>query len=637
MRQRIFLLFIIVIFIYTSVSMAEKQSHVIPTVTIKAKKKTSSITSGPKTIIGKQQILTAGISTLSEALQNLGGVQIRDTMGNGSQVFLSLRGFGDNASSNTLLLINGIPITNPDTAAPDLNAIPMSEIESIEVISGSESVLYGDQAVGGTINIITNNQLRNNNELSCNGGSYHQRVCYAAFQRHYNQVDVGVTVGKKQTDNYREHNQYDQDIIIGKINYFYQTGNVNFEFDIANENMQYPGALTAIQVAQNRRQASNDTDFFKDWSGFYHLQLQQDLNANWGLHVDLARREMHGDGVLSSPFTQSRTSYLVKPQLNGKVNVVTILTGVDVQADQYELSSSFSTTTDSLQKYGGFFLVNVPYNSKLSFSFGSRGAGQKSVLTILSRNVNINRAIATTLGATYQLAPNAKLYLRRAGNFRFPKADENAAASSDTHGLLTQRGISYETGIEVNHEKYVGKAGIYQLNLKDEITFDPLQTPEFPFGTNKNLPPTVRKGVILSGSYTINPVFMLDAQYNYVNARFSSGINSGNRIPLVSESILHFGVSYRFAQHWNLYSESIFTGNQFAANDDANLHGKTGGYTIFNMNLRYEYLHFSAALHLNNIFNKKFYFYTIYQPGVQSEFFYPAPERNFTLIMNYSF
>lgn len=636
MTKRFFLLLILCS--HTNINMAASKSHVIPSVIITKKKEApSSLTSGPKTIISKRQISTSGVSSLSQVLQNLGGIQLEDTSGNGSQVFLSLRGFGANAGSNTLLLINGIPITNPDMAPPDLNAIPILEIESIEIISGSESVLYGDQAVGGTINIITHHPLKDNINLSCHGGSYNQHSCYALLNQHYKKINFGMTAGKNHTDNYRDHNDYNQDLLMGKVNHLHQNGHINFMFKYTNENMQYPGALTAIQVAQNRRQAINDIDFFKNASGFYHLQLQQILNENWNLQTDLVRRKSNGNGILFSPFKQSRAANFIKPQLNGKLNAVAILTGFDVESDQYRLDSTFSITTDHLKKYSGFILANIPYNSRLSFSIGARSAEQKSKLTSLAKNININRGMATTLGATYQLAPNTKLYLRRAGSFRFPKADENASTLPGTNGLRTQQGISYETGIEINRERYVGKAGIYQLFLKDEITFDPLQTPQLPFGANKNLDPTLRRGMTLSGNYTINPRVRADMQYNFVNSRFQSGPNKGKRIPLVSENILHAGLNYQFMPHWNLYSESIFTGNQFADNDDTNIHSKTGGYTVFNVNLRYQYLNFIAALHFNNIFNKQFYFYTVYQNLMQSKFFYPAPERNFTFTMNYEF
>lgn len=606
---------------------------VIPNVIVTKPKLHSN---GPKTLITKDQITASGVTTLSQALQNLGGVQLLDTTGNGSQTMLSLRGFGANASSNTLLLINGIPLTNPDMAPPDLNAIPINEIESIEVIAGSESVTYGDQAVGGIITINTREHVDETLNISCTQGSFNQYKCLASVYHQRDQLRGNATLQTNHTDNYREHNDFDQNSFLGGIRYDYASGFLKFNFNLIDENMQYPGALTAAQVSQNRRQATNDTDFFKDLNGFLHLRQQQSLNSNWNALTDMAYRRMNGNGVLTSPFTQSRSSFFIKPQVNGKVGPAVIKAGVDGQTDGYQLNSLFGSTNDRLQKYGLFASSDILLAPRFTLSLGARGAQQNNRLSTTDSVNTVNRAFATTIGLSHQLTSDTNVYLRRAGSFRFPKADENASIPSTISSLKTQRGIAYETGIEKGTKKYSAKLGVYLLNLKDEITFDPLQTPQQPFGSNTNLDPTVRRGATLSGKYWLNDKLNVNGQYNYVNARFQSGIYQGKRIPLVSETVIRTGLDWRIREHWQAYTDAIFTGNQFAANDNANIAKRNGGYTVYNVNLRYDYLHFSAALHLNNISNKYYYFYSVYQPGMPDEFFYPAPGRSYTLTVYYA-
>lgn len=625
------------LFILANTVVMGNQRKIIPPVIVAAKKTTKpSLTSGPKTIITQEQLTLTGVTSLAEALQDLGGVQLQDTSGNGSQVLLSMRGFGANASSNTLLLVNGIPITNPDMAPPDLNAIPLQQIKNIEIVAGSESVLYGDQAVSGIINIITRQAISHPIELACTVGSYQQRNCSVSLAHGYQRLQFNAMLIHRHTDNYRVHNQYEQNILLGGINYSYPQGLINLDYTLAIENMQYPGALTHAQVEQNRRQSTNHTDFFKDGSDFIRLTQQQTFNA-WRLQTSLVRREMHGNGVLFSPFTQSRAIHFLKPELIGTWKNVLLKTGMDIEDDRYQLHSSFGMTQDIQQKYGIFALATLPLLASLSSSVGLRMAQQNSYLRSTTSNNNVNRALATTLGAAWQFTPEIQFYLRRAGSFRFPKADENAATTPGTAGLKTQRGISYETGMEIAKEHYSAKLSMYQLNLRDEIAFDPLQTPQDPFGTNRNLAPTVRRGLTISGKQDIGSQLSIDGQYNYVNARFQDGINVGKRIPLVSENTWRTGINFHFSDHWNAYTEALFTGNQYAANDDANIAGKMGGYILYHFSLRYAYEHLTAALRINNIFNRYYYFYTVYQPSMLSEFFYPAPGRNFTLSVQYMF
>jgi iron complex outermembrane recepter protein len=623
-----------------AVSSTALSSHstTIPPIHIKAAKNTShSLINGPKTIVTQQQIRAAGVTTLAQALSELGGVQLQDTAGNGSQLSMNLRGFGANASSNTLLLVNGIPITNPDLAPPDLNAIPLHDIEYIEIMAGSESVLYGDQAVGGIINIVTRQQAKEKMELSCSAGSYRQHYCYAALHNQFKRLHYNVALSNHHTNNYREHNDYDQNVLIGNVSYPYQTGRVSFDYQIANEDMQYPGALTAQQVRQDRQQANNDIDFFKNENTFFHLKQQQQVNSNWLLQTDLAQRGMHGHGVFSLPFNQSRNTYFIKPQLKGTIGNVLLTSGIDLQKDNYHLGSTFGLTNNSQQKYGVFGIATIPISEPLFLSVGARGAYQGSHLQSTSDSDTINRVLTTTVGATYHLLTDFDIYLRQAGSFRFPKADEMATTPIGVKALRAQRGTAYETGIQLNRDNYSGKLGIYQLNLRDEIAFDPTQTPQQPFGANKNLSPTVRRGITLSGKNKITDRLSLGGQYNYVDARFQNGTDSGNRIPLVSAIILRANIDYTIAEYWTIYTEALYTGNQFAANDNANVAGKMGGYTLYNFNLRFSIKELSASLRVNNIFNKRYYFYTVFMPNMQSEFFYPAPERNFTLTVTYAF
>ena len=119
----------------------------------------------PIQIIGEDQIATAGFTTVEEFFQNLpinggGSVpmqnnQVGYTPGASS---ISLRGLG---AGSTLILINGkrlAPYPYGDHgvgAFVDLNSIPASSIERVEILEDSGTALYGADAVGGVINIIT--------------------------------------------------------------------------------------------------------------------------------------------------------------------------------------------------------------------------------------------------------------------------------------------------------------------------------------------------------------------------------------------------------------------------------------------------------------------------------------------------
>jgi iron complex outermembrane receptor protein len=606
----------------------------VPPVVVK-KPMTYSQTNATKTVITSEEMSNVGISSLAQALQTLGGVQLQDTSGNGSQILISMRGFGANASSNTLLLVNGIPITNPDIAPPDLNMVPFQEIKYIEIISGSESVLYGDQAVGGVINVVTRDPDKNILSMTCSAGSYSSHNCSAGINESYKQWHYGIGVLTQHTDNYRDHNDYDQNLLSGRLDNTYSTGTIKIDYTFANERLLYPGALTAEQVAENRRQSTNTTDFFKDSNASIHLKQDQKITDNWHFITDIERRQMFGSGVLFSPFRQSRVIHYIKPQVKGNIKDILLNAGMDYEHDQYDLNTDFGITDDSMQKYGLFGLATIPMPKKMALIMGARGAEQTNQLNEGTDIDTINRALATTLGLTFYPIDNIKGYIRRAGSFRFPKADEEASTPPGVNGLKTQRGDAYEAGIDWQWERMKSQFSIYQLNLKDEIAFDPLQTADRPFGTNTNYSPTIRRGFTLSEKYNITDTVTLDGEYHFVNAQFQNGIYSGKQIPLVSENIVHGGINYGFMAHWNIYTETIYTGSQYSSNDNANIAGKIGGYTTYNMSLRFIYQALTASFRINNIFNKYYYLYTTYEPSLDEQFFYPASGRNILLTIKY--
>lgn len=92
---------------------------------------------------------------LGEILQNIQGVFIKDQGGLGSTKTLSLRG---STSGQVVVLLDGQRINNPQTGEVDLSMLSLEGVKKIEVVRGSNSALYGADAIGGVINIITRSE-----------------------------------------------------------------------------------------------------------------------------------------------------------------------------------------------------------------------------------------------------------------------------------------------------------------------------------------------------------------------------------------------------------------------------------------------------------------------------------------------
>lgn len=112
-------------------------------------------------IVTKEEIQEKGVTDLRNILSDVEGVDVRGASSRMGVANVSIRGMG---ARYTLILIDGIPIKSPSDAAIGPNGFnaelsgfipPASNIEKIEVIKGPMSTLYGSDAIGGVINIIT--------------------------------------------------------------------------------------------------------------------------------------------------------------------------------------------------------------------------------------------------------------------------------------------------------------------------------------------------------------------------------------------------------------------------------------------------------------------------------------------------
>jgi vitamin B12 transporter len=106
------------------------------------------------TIITSQDIEREQAQTLPEALKDVPGLNVVQTGGPGGTASVFIRGANSN---HTKVLIDGMDVSDPSTptGAFDFSQIPTWDIERIEVLRGPQSGLYGSDAIGGVINIIT--------------------------------------------------------------------------------------------------------------------------------------------------------------------------------------------------------------------------------------------------------------------------------------------------------------------------------------------------------------------------------------------------------------------------------------------------------------------------------------------------
>ena len=138
----------------------------LDTVTVHANQPTGSTSVFRQTILRDEFIHQ--YQDLGDVLQHAAGLQVR-TSSPGNPASISLRG---STHKQVSFIIDGKVINNAQTGDFDINQIPLSQVESIEVIQGSNPDSQGYHAIGGTIKITTIDASANNNSVQFNLGSF---------------------------------------------------------------------------------------------------------------------------------------------------------------------------------------------------------------------------------------------------------------------------------------------------------------------------------------------------------------------------------------------------------------------------------------------------------------------------------
>lgn len=158
------------------------------------------------TTISKQEIESAPVSDLAELLSFVQSVDIRQRGGFGIQADVSIRG---GSFDQVLVLINGIPISDPQTGHFNLNLpVDLSDIQKVEIIKGPAARIFGPNAFSGAINIITKAQDENSLAVRLNGG---QKALYhfgATANVNVNNWQTRLSYDQKGSDGYMENTDF---------------------------------------------------------------------------------------------------------------------------------------------------------------------------------------------------------------------------------------------------------------------------------------------------------------------------------------------------------------------------------------------------------------------------------------------
>lgn len=195
-------------------------------------------------VLGEQELTASSARNVGELLRESGFVDISGYGYLGAAQSASIRG---SSASQVLVLVDGRPINSITYGSADLSEIPLDQVDRIEIVKGPGSHLYGANAVGGVIQIITKRPpLKPSLKADWSYGSFNTFTGRAEHGQTLDRFGYLLSAGYQTSDGHRDNSGYQGKDLSGKFYYrFNDRSEVSFHSTFHQDDLGVPGPVPA--------------------------------------------------------------------------------------------------------------------------------------------------------------------------------------------------------------------------------------------------------------------------------------------------------------------------------------------------------------------------------------------------------
>jgi vitamin B12 transporter len=518
--------------------------------------------STPIYTIESQQIDRQGSKNVADVLKNLPGFAIND-VGYGADIHTGTYYRG--ASINQMIiLLNGRSIGNNINTyhgATDLNSIPVGEIDRIELSSGASNIIYGSEAFGGVVNIITKGYNGNpQTNISAELGSYGRQDYRASYTGGDRKLNYRIGIEKYHIDNnYR--------VPVGAANRDPATGNLS---NADTDTTSYSGNISA--AINDRNQLNFDATKIASRRGlvYFGFPLQKDRLNHDALNLGLNWRSQLTDdqsSILNTTIsynrddfdstgpsgTNTRTGKLDSQAITGKVDHTwkinptnTLRWGGELQNRQ--LDGSATSTVPARIAFNDIENRNV-FNTAL-FAVDTWKVNNKIAVDLGFRH-NINSQfgnyLTPSLGSRWEINPNIALRASVAGAQRNPGLDQLYLFDT-VHGwfpnpnLKPETGANWTAGLDLAFSNTsTGTITYFGSSLNNSLATQAISPTVTQWA---NIGQVATNGLEIGFKQQLTPQLSGFANYTYTDAKIQTGAERSLQLSFVPYSVAQIGVGY---------------------------------------------------------------------------------------------
>ncbi|MBW2309567.1 MAG: TonB-dependent receptor [Deltaproteobacteria bacterium] len=602
------------------------------------------------TVITSGDIEQAPGNSIVDLIARESGLHLRSFFGNDKQAVIDIRGMGDTAPSNVVVMVDGVRLNSPDLTGPDFSSIHLDQVERIEIVRGAGSVIYGDGAVGGVINIITKEGRKEPEVcLYTSYGSYATfdgRACYRGSSNNLNLAAMGDYY---DSDGYRENGYFQKKDASVKTGYD-PSDYVSFRLagSLHQDECGLPGPVSKENkdIMEKRTTTDRPHDYGEttDWRVVGDVEIWL---GKWGmLSAKRGYRIRDNSYIIGYSPLISETDQTDTIDEDTKSLILGynkdydafglhhgLQCGIDYYVTEYVreersrdqrknsetkpiggyLSNDWHLTKDLLLQWGyRYNEYKGRFREDLRKSFNGIKRWVNGDITEKKLTHNVYDA-----GLVYAYRPEATFFSGYATSFRIPNVDEFARADEY---LKPQQGRHLEIGGRIHlGDTMEWAVTLFRAEIEDEIYFgeDPLTGESF----NRNYDEkTMRRGVETDVRIYPTDSMYLWGNYTYTEAKFE---DKATFVPLVPRHKASVGVEWNILKPLVLSLTGTFVGSRFDGNDENNnRYEKLDCYTVLDGKLTFTHRGFTLFIGVNNILDE------LYSTTAYSESYYPMPTRN---------
>ena len=573
--------------------------------------------------ISNQDITDNDYQTMSELFRNVGGVDVQMEHNNGRNANFSIRGSSDykpgGYNNRVLVLLDGFQISMPYSGSIDWNGMPLDFLDRIEVVKGPVSSLYGQNSMGGIINLVTKNYSEEFLNSKVTLGSFNKKDINIGMNNMHNNLSYTTLLQYKKGDGHRFNAQYEQN------NFYTKIHNKEKEFSVslmANRSLNGQPGFSVEERPTLISYRLSDRD-----SIYLQLFKKQNLNRNSNLvysasinhfythyqdRNDTPEDENQDDTFYNDTSLNLRTEY--QTLFNDRSYLIV---GVDIIAEQSDISIYKDIYSNPIQLTAGIFIQNrVVLNERLLL-----GAGLRVDYRLIDRgDIYSNKTfsnISPKINLTYKQDSYSTWNFALSKGFRSPSLSEMFLQYATDYGLYTQGNPDLEPeqlyGLDIGYDR----SNLSDISLSVSTFYYIYEDMiDFVYG----LPVVARNrsdisscGLETNINYSLNDNLSMNASYTYLRVNDLNDVDSVLYRPkhkLVS-SIKHTKgkisniISMRYQSEQD-YQDFLSDDREYIGSEIKFPIKKLDSLLLFNYISSYEFLDSKISLKVSNIFDVEY-------------------------------